>query len=68
MNETFVDILKHFSEELNVDSHHLLCEAQNFKVTSKLMRDMEKLYIKENIPQRRKTERNPNTQKTVLSD
>lgn len=26
-NETFVDALKHFSEELKVDSHHLLCDA-----------------------------------------
>lgn len=39
--------MKHFSEELRVESHYLLTQAQNFKVTSRLMKDIEKLYVKE---------------------
>ena len=45
--ESFIEILKHFSEELRVESHYLLTQAQNFKVTGRLMRDIEKLYVKE---------------------
>ena len=46
-DEGFVDFLKRFSEELRMESHFLLTQAQKYKVTSKLLNDMEKLYNKE---------------------
>ncbi|CDW77234.1 tbc domain-containing protein [Stylonychia lemnae] len=68
-SEGYVDLLKHFSDEIMVESHHLITDAQNFKVTSKLMQDMEKLYMKESRPSKKRIERNirmgrpPNEQK-----
>ena len=40
--DTFANILKHFSEELRPESQNLLAEACNYKVTDKLMSDMER--------------------------
>ena len=47
-SEVFADTLKHFNDELRPESHNLLTQACNFKVTSKLMADLERLYNNEN--------------------
>lgn len=44
----FIDILKNFSDDIKPESHLLLSQACTYKVTSKLMHDMQKLYVKEN--------------------
>jgi Rab-GTPase-TBC domain len=46
--ERLIDIIKHLHEEHKMESHLLLKMSQSFKVTSKLMTDMEKLYRLEN--------------------
>jgi hypothetical protein len=43
--------LKSFSEELRVESHYLLTQARKFRVTTRLMNDIEKMYVKEQINQ-----------------
>jgi len=47
--ESFIDIIKHFSEEIRVESHYLLTQAMKFKVTSHLLNDIERMYIKEEL-------------------
>ncbi len=45
--DSFVESLKHFSEVLKPESHNLLNQACQYKITSKLMNDLEKLYYNE---------------------
>jgi hypothetical protein len=45
--EGVVDFIKHYSEQ-TIEPHTLLKQSQKFKVTQRLMHDMEKLYNKEN--------------------